>query len=103
MGELGADSLTLPIVSNNECHFHAAVLDHEQIAEPHNVSAVRRIDHSDKRQRSTAVDAGQHAHYRVGQLGRVREEPQVSRPRTQAVEERSQRLLVAFLQKTYAK
>ena len=103
MGELGADSLTLPIVSYDESYLHAAVVDREQIAEPHNFSAVRRIDHGDKGHRSTVVDAGQHAQYRVGQSGRVREETQVSRPRTQALEERSERLLVAFLQKTYAK
>jgi len=103
MGELGADSLTLPIVSYDESHLHAAIVDREQIAEPHNFSAVRRVDHSDERQRSMVVDAGQHAQYRIGQSGRVREETQISRPRTQAVEERSETLLVAFLQNAYAK
>lgn len=102
-GEFGADSLPLPVVPNNQAHFHAAIVECEEIAKSNDLLSVLCVQHRDQRQRSTVVDTRQHAYDWFGRSRQVREKPQVSRAGTQRVAKGADSALVVFTQETYSK
>ena len=68
MCTIGAESLPLPVVSNDESHFHIAIVGRSKTRQPDDLSAVPVVVLCDERQLSSSSSAG----YAAGSVNGMR-------------------------------